>query len=114
MVSTTDPLIQHTFPTQAAWRDVKLLVAGDGPWDSPKKWAAFRQEEPIDFFPTYYPALVPPTEPLPPSSGPQADPCGALSSDEQAALIEAAKQAVPATAPSPTLGDIASSAINPK
>ena len=29
LMSTTDPPIQHTFPTQAAWRDVKLLV-GDG------------------------------------------------------------------------------------
>ena len=26
LTATTDPLIQHTFPTQAAWRDVKLLV----------------------------------------------------------------------------------------
>ena len=30
MVMTTNPLIQHTFPTQAAWRDVKLLVGGAG------------------------------------------------------------------------------------
>ena len=28
LAATTDPLIQHTFPTQAAWRDVKLLVGG--------------------------------------------------------------------------------------
>src|SRR5262249_31444783 len=26
-VSTTEPTIEHTFPTQAAWRDVKLLVS---------------------------------------------------------------------------------------
>ncbi len=57
VVSTTEPTIQHTFPTQAAWRDVKLVVA-------PRKLDAsgrrsFRQEEPIDFFPTYYPAVAP-------------------------------------------------------
>jgi len=105
VVSTTDPTIQHTFPTQAAWRDVKLLVQ-DG--DS---WGSFRQEEPIDFFPTYFPALVPPTEPLPPSSGPQADPCGVLSADEQAAFIAQAGQAQPTQAASPSLADMASFAL---
>ncbi len=105
IVSTTDPIIQHTFPTQAAWRDVKLLVGNGG------EWGSFRQLEPIDFFPTYFPALVPPTEPLPPSSGPQANPCGALSADEQAALIEAAKGAQPSQASSPTPADVASYAL---
>jgi len=111
MVMTTDPTIQHTFPTQAAWRDVKLLVAGPGQWDSPGKFGAFRQEEPIDFYPTYYPALVPPTEPLPPASGPQADPCGTLSADEMTALIAEAHDAKQSQAPSPTLADLASSAL---
>lgn len=113
VVSTTNPTIQHTFPTQAAWRDVKLLVA-DPAEDSSSRWASFRQLEPIDFFPTYYPALVPPTEPQPPSSGPQADPCGVLSSAEQAAMIAQAQNAQPSNAASPSLADLASVALKPK
>ena len=87
-MTTTTRLIQHTFPAQAGWHDVKLLV---GQWDG--KWGSFRQVEPIDFFPTYYPAVPPASEPLPPSTGPAADPCGTLSTDEQNAMIEAAKAA---------------------
>jgi PKD domain-containing protein len=109
VVSTTDPTIQHTFPTQAAWRDVKLLVGQGG-----NKWGSFRQEEPIDFFPTYYPALVPPTEPLPPSSGPPANPCGTLSAEEQNAMIAAAANATPSQADSPSLDSIASYALKGK
>ena len=108
VVSTSSPTIQHTFPTQAAWRDVKLLVGQGG-----NKWGSFRQEEPIDFFPTYYPALVPPTEPLPPSSEPQADPCGALTADEQNAMIAAAGNAQPSQSASPSLDSIASYALKP-
>jgi hypothetical protein len=109
VVSTTNPTIQHTFPTQAAWRDVKLLVGQGG-----NKWGSFRQEEPIDFFPTYFPALVPPTEPLPPSTGPQADPCGALTPDEQNAMIAATGNAQPSHADSPSLDSIASYALKQK
>jgi hypothetical protein len=108
VVLTNDPTIQHTFPTQAAWRDVKLLVGQGG-----NTWGSFRQEEPIDFFPTYYPALVPPTEPLPPSSGPQADPCGALTPDEQNAMIAAAGNAQPSQSAGPSLDSIASYALKP-
>jgi hypothetical protein len=111
MVKTTDPLIQHTFPTQAAWRDVKLLVAGAGQSNSPEKYASFRQVEPIDFFPTYYPALAPPTEPAAPSTGSAADPCGALTAPEQAALIDEARDAKQAEGASPTLADTASVAL---
>ena len=114
MVATTNPIVQHTFPTEAAWRDVKLLVGGPGQGNAPDKWASFRQLEPIDFFPTYYPALVPPTEPLPPATGTQADPCGALSAAEQSALITAARNAKGAPASSPTLGDVASYALEAK
>ncbi len=111
MVKTENPLIQHTFPTQAAWRDVKLLVAGAGQWNDPSKFASFRQVEPIDFFPTYYPALAPPTEPAAPMTGSAADPCGALTAPEQAALIEEARDAKRADGSSPTLADIASVAL---
>jgi hypothetical protein len=93
---------------------VKLLVAGAGQWDSPEKFGSFRQLEPIDFFPTYYPALAPPTEPLPPASGSAADPCGALSPSEQAALIDEAHDARQAESVSrPTLADVASVALKP-
>jgi PKD domain len=108
LTATTDPLIQHTFPTQAAWRDVKLLV-GDGH----DHWGSFRQLEPIDFFPTYYPAVAPATEPLPPSSGPAADPCGTLAPDEQAAMIAATATAGTSAAPTVTLSDTASWALKP-
>ncbi len=111
MVTTTNPIIQHTFPTQAAWRDVQLLVAGAGQWNDPSKFGSFRQLEPIDFFPTYYPALVPPTEPQPPTSGGQADPCGALTASEQTALIAEAKQAKNGGGSAPTLNQLASWAL---
>jgi hypothetical protein len=112
MVMTTDPLIQHTFPTQAAWRDVKLLVAGAGQWESPEKFGSFRQLEPIDFFPTYYPATPPPTEPQPPSTGSAADPCGALTADEQTALIAQARDAKRSAARVPSAADVASTALD--
>jgi PKD domain len=111
MVATTNPIIQHTFPTQAAWRDVQLLVAGAGQWNSPEKFGSFRQLEPIDFFPTYYPAVAPASEPLPPTSGGQADPCGALTASEQTALIAEAKDAKHDGGPQPTLRDLASVAL---
>jgi hypothetical protein len=108
LVSTTESTIQHTFPTQAAWRDVKLLVQEGG------KWASFRQLEPIDFFPTYYPAVAPTTEPLPPSSGPAANPCGTLSAEEEAALIAQAKtKAKPSKEKTPTAAELASTALKP-
>src|SRR5262249_4161098 len=111
VVSTTNPVIQHTFPTQAAWRDVKLLVQGSG--NSSTRYGSYRPVEPIDFFPPYYPPLAPPPEPAPPSSGPPADPCGALSQSEQQALIDASKHAQPSTAPTPSLASIASYGLKP-
>jgi hypothetical protein len=104
---TTNPIITHTFPTKAGWYDVKLLVNNND------KWGAFRQVEPIDFFPTYYPALVPPTEPLPPTTGAAADPCGVLSSDELQTMIAAAKTAKHAPATTVTLKDLAAVALQP-
>jgi len=57
--------------------------------------------------------VVPPTEPLPPSSGPQADPCGALTADEQNAMIAAAGNARPSQSSSPSLDSIASYGVKP-
>ena len=91
----TDPKVTHTFPTQAGWHDVKLLVSkGDGT-KTTTNVGDFRQVEPINFSPTYYPAIAPRAEPLPPSSGPAADPCGALTAHELAAFVAAAGHATP-------------------
>jgi hypothetical protein len=60
------------------------------------------------------PALVPLTEPLPPSTGPLSDPCGALTPAEQDALIAAAQHAEPSHADSPPLDAIASYALKEK
>jgi len=105
LTMTTDTLIQHTFPQQAGWYDVKLLVGKGG------KWGSFRQVEPIDFFPTYYPATAPASEPQPPSSGPAANPCGQLTDGEQNAMIAAAKDAKHAPPNNETLNDLSSYAL---
>jgi hypothetical protein len=84
---TNNPRVTHTFPTQAGWHDVKLLVAkGDGQ-KTTANVGAYRQVEPINFAPTYYPATPPAAEPQPPTTGPAADPCGTLSSDELASFV---------------------------
>ena len=80
-------------------------------WNSPEKFGSFRQVEPIDFFPTYYPAVPPASEPLPPTTGAAADPCGILSNDEQTALIAAARDAKNAPPSNVTLNDLASYAL---
>jgi len=105
LLKTTDPIIDHTFPAQAGWYDVKLLVGKGG------KWGSFRQVEPINFFPTYYPATPPASEPLPPTTGPAADPCGTLSSAEQDAMIAAKNSAQQAPSTTTTQNDLASYAL---
>ena len=84
---TNHPSVTHTFPSQAGWHDVKLMVSkGDGT-KTTSNVGNFRQVEPINFAPTYYPAVAPASEPLPPTTGPAADPCGQLSSDELASMV---------------------------
>src|SRR4051794_29357079 len=84
---TNNPRVTHTFPTQAGWHDVKLLVSkGDGQ-KTTANVGAYRQVEPINFAPTYFPATAPAGEPQPPTTGPSADPCGQLSSDELASFV---------------------------
>jgi hypothetical protein len=90
VVKTNHPTIKHTFPTQAGWHDVKLLVsAGDGQ-KTTANVGTYRQVEPINFAPTYYPATVPASEPQPPTTGPSADPCGTLSPDELSSFVNTA------------------------
>src|SRR3954454_16407411 len=84
---TNNPKVTHTFPAQAGWHDVKLMVSkGDGT-KTVSSVGNYRQVEPINFAPTYYPAVPPASEPLPPTPGPAADPCGQLSSDELASFV---------------------------
>jgi hypothetical protein len=84
---TNHPTVTHTFPAQAGWHDVKLMVSkGDGT-KTTANVGNYRQVEPINFAPTYFPAVPPAAEPVPPSTGPAADPCGTLSSDELASFV---------------------------
>jgi|GEM_PF-6817564 len=89
IVKTTHPTIPHTFPTQAGWHDVKLLVTTDGT-KTTTNVGAYRQVEPINFAPTYYPATPPASEPKPPTMGPASDPCGTLSSGELSSFVDTA------------------------
>jgi hypothetical protein len=85
---TNLPKVTHTFPAQAGWHDVKLMVSkGDGT-KTTTSVGDYRQVEPINFAPTYYPATPPAGEPQPPTTGPAADPCGQLSSDELASFVQ--------------------------
>ena len=62
---------------------------------------------------TFFPAHDPEAEqPAAPTTGSAADPCGALTAPEQAALIEEARDAKQAESASPTLADIASVALS--
>ncbi len=84
---TNNPRVTHTFPTKAGWHDVKLLVSkGDGT-KTTANVGTYRQVEPINFAPTYYPATPPAAEPQAPTTGAAADPCGQLSSDELASFV---------------------------
>jgi hypothetical protein len=84
---TNNPRVTHSFPVKAGWHDVKLLVSkGDGQ-KTTANVGTYRQVEPINFAPTYYPATPPAAEPQPPTTGPAADPCGVLSSDELASFV---------------------------
>jgi PKD domain len=84
---TNNPKVTHTFPVKAGWHDVKLLVSkGDGT-KTVTNVGNYRQVEPINFAPTYYPATPPAGEPQPPTTGAAADPCGQLSSDELSGFV---------------------------
>ena len=73
-------------PDQAGWHNVKLMVSkGDGTKTIGERWNTARQSR--SFAPTYYPAVPPAAEPLPPTTGAAADPCGQLSSDELSSMV---------------------------
>src|SRR3954470_23773580 len=91
---TNNPRVTHTFPTQAGWHDVKLLVSkGDGT-KTTSNVGTYRQVEPINFAPTYYPAVPPAAEPQPATDGNKSDPCGTLNSQELTDLVATSNGAV--------------------
>ena len=101
-------LIQHTFPTQAAWRDVKLLV-GDGD-DHVGLVPAARADR---LLPDLLPRARSADRAAPALERPAADPCGTLAPDEQSAMIAAAATAGTSAAPTATTSDLASWALKP-
>jgi hypothetical protein len=84
---TNNPKVVHTFPTQAGWHDVKLMVSSGDGTKTTTNVGDYRQVEPINFFPTYVPSTPAAGEPAAPTSGAAADPCGQLSSDELSSFV---------------------------
>ena len=84
---TNLPKVTHTFPTQAGWHDVKLMVSkGDGT-KTTTNVGDYRQVEPINFAPTYYPATPPAGEPQPPTTGPTTEPVRAAERSDRARIL---------------------------
>jgi hypothetical protein len=76
--ASTNPQVTHTYAsTMPAYYDVKLYVL-----DGSGHAGFYRQALPVEFQPTLYPATPPATEP----AAPNTDPCGTLTSAEQASL----------------------------
>jgi hypothetical protein len=83
-LATKSQTIVHTFPAGSSqWYDVKLVV-GRG-----ASLSFYRQALPVLFTPAVYPATPAPGEPAPPAT----DPCGTLTSDEQAQIAPVAREA---------------------
>jgi hypothetical protein len=83
--ASTNQKVTHTYAsTKPAYYDVKLYTL-----DSAGHVGYYRQALPVEFQPTLYPATPPATEPVPPST----DPCGTLSSSEQAFITGLGNQA---------------------
>ena len=68
--------IRHTFTGAPAWHDVKLAVRASGQWDF------YRQALAVGFVPAHFPDQAQANEPAAPAT----DPCGKLTTAEQAAL----------------------------
>jgi hypothetical protein len=74
--ATTNQKVTHTYAsTLPAYYDVKLYTL-----DPNGHAGYYRQALPVEFQPTLFPATPPASEPVPPST----DPCGMLTSSEQA------------------------------
>jgi len=78
--ATTQPTITHEYASTPRWYDVKLAVRSGTHWDF------YRQALAVRFVPTHFPDTPLPNEPAPPAT----DPCGTLTSAEQAAVTRQA------------------------
>src|SRR5215468_6696209 len=76
-MATTDPTVSHTFASNPAWYDVKLAVKAPG-----NRWDFYRQAVAVRFVPAHFPDQALPNEPAAPAT----DPCGTLTSAEQATI----------------------------
>jgi hypothetical protein len=82
-MATTNPTVSHTFASNPAWYDVKLAVKAPG-----NRWDFYRQALAVHFVPAHYPDQPLPNEPTRPAT----DPCGTLTSAEQATIVPQASQ----------------------
>jgi hypothetical protein len=83
--ASTNPKVTHTYASALpAYYDVKLYTL-----DPNGHVGYYRQALPVEFQPTLFPATPPAGEPKPPST----DPCGTLTSSEQAFITALGNQA---------------------
>jgi PKD domain/Peptidase family M28 len=80
-MATTDPQVTHEFSAEPKWYDVKLAVNAGGKWDY------YRQALAVRFVPAHFPDAPLANEPAAPAT----DPCGTLTTAEQAAITQQAE-----------------------
>ncbi len=81
-MATTSPTVAHEFSSTPRWYDVKLAVRSGRHWDF------YRQALAVRFVPTHYPDAPLANQPAPPAT----DPCGTLTSAEQASIRQPAQR----------------------
>ena len=80
-MATTNPTVVHEYPGTPKWYDVKLAVRSGRTWDF------YRQALAVRFVPTHFPDTPLANEPAPPAT----DPCGKLTTTEQASVTQQAQ-----------------------
>ncbi|OLE26449.1 MAG: hypothetical protein AUG44_12945 [Actinobacteria bacterium 13_1_20CM_3_71_11] len=80
-MATTNPTVVHEYPGTPKWYDVKLAVRSGRTWDF------YRQALAVRFVPTHFPDTPLANEPAPPVT----DPCGKLTTTEQASVTQQAQ-----------------------
>jgi hypothetical protein len=80
-MATTNPTVTHQFASTPRWYDVKLAVRSGSAWDF------YRQALAVRFVPTHFPDTPLANEPSPPAT----DPCGTLTTAEQASVMRQAQ-----------------------
>lgn len=79
--ATTKPTVTHEYSSTPNWYDVKLAIRSGADWDF------YRQALAVRFVPTHFPDTPLANEPAPPAT----DPCGTLTTAEQAAVTQQAQ-----------------------